>query len=246
MAADSSQRRRLLALLVLIQPQHVLPFEKGADRTPRAPRPSQWWYREAEGDDRSPESQDKEGTVYDGKTGIRFNSEQDHIVWELLQGNREYVRMRKEKDYAFDKGKDGRPKSVTYLEHLQEDPISNNGGSLRQVKVKALVVTCARSFAPMDHIFGTEPRELQVVKVCGYTCAIADSMLGSIEFELADTAPPVLMVVGNSRNEIIASALRQVMRIRGMPIPPEAQKYEDEDEWMHDSKLLQASLLQQH
>ena len=45
---------------------------------------------------------------------------------------------------------------------------------------QALVISCSRSFAPMDHIFGADPRALLSVRVAGYTCSAADSVVGSV------------------------------------------------------------------
>ena len=157
-----------------------------------------------------------------------FNSEQDEIVWEMLQGNREYVRQRKEA--ALDNG----GHSHEYLQYLQED----GGGALRQVKVKALIISCARSFAPMDHIFGTNPREIQVVRGCGYACSVADSVIGSIEFELADTTPPVLMIVGNTGNEVVASTVRRVARASGLDLKGSPNDVSARDDSLADSVLL--------
>ena len=76
---------------------------------------------------------------------------------------------------------------------------------------QALVISCSRSFAPMDHIFGADPRALLSVRVAGYTCSAADSVIGSIEWALSDRTPPVLIVVGNLRNDIVATAVQHVM-----------------------------------
>ena len=36
----------------------------------------------------------------------------------------------------------------------------------------------------MDHIFGVDSRALKSVRVCGYTCSAADSIISSVEYEL--------------------------------------------------------------
>ena len=91
------------------------------------------------------------------------------------------------------------------------------GGPLRPVRPKALTISCARSFSPMDHIFGADARALVSVRVAGYTCSAADSVVGSVEFALEEKAPPVLMVVGNARNEVVATAVHRAVREQSEP-----------------------------
>ena len=42
-------------------------------------------------------------------------------------------------------------------------------------------------------------------------CSSADSVIGSVEWALADRTPPILIVVGNSNNDIVATAVQHAM-----------------------------------
>ena len=144
-----------------------------------------------------------------------FSSEQDSVLWELLDGNRKYVKWLQ--DHENDSDEDtqqkltlAKLKQISYLQYIEEDNLGEGRSSLRRVRPKALTISCARSFAPMDHVFSVDSRALMSVRVAGYTCAAADSIIGSVEYELEANAPPILMVVGNARNDIIAAAVRQV------------------------------------
>ena len=142
--------------------------------------------------------------------------QQDSIIWELLQGNRAYVKWLSEHDDGCDSPRTqhdvapGRLKQVEYLQQIEEERLGSSGGPLRPMRPKALTISCSRSFSPMDHIFGTDARSLMSISVAGYTCSQTDSVVGSVEHALATKAPPLLVVVGNTRNDVVAITLRQV------------------------------------
>jgi len=121
------------------------------------------------------------------------------VIWSLSCGNKRYLdSMRGVTSRA--------PRPL--LDMLIDDP-------LKPAKVKALVISCARSFAPIDSIFDVEPGNVQVVRVCGYVGGKNSGVTGSVEFALAKSAPPVLIVLGNSQNDPVESALRCVLKQQG-------------------------------
>jgi len=165
----------------------------------------------------------------DHETGHIFQNAQDLIIWELLQGNRKYVKWmsnRKAESASVPRSQSieashlsaAQLKQIGYLQQIEEERLGVGGGPLRPVRPKALTISCARSFSPMDHVFGADARSLMSVRVSGYTCSGADSVIGSVEFALAEKGPPVLMVVGNARNDIVATSLLKVLR--SMENPP--------------------------
>lgn len=118
---------------------------------------------------------------------VVFKSDQDRVIWELLDGNRKYVKWLQEhqNDTMEDEKKEAaislaKLKQIGYLQQVEEDRLGTDGGSL----AKALTISCARSFSPMDQVFSTDSHALRSVRVCGFTCAAADSIIGSVEFEL--------------------------------------------------------------
>lgn len=138
---------------------------------------------------------------------------QDEVLFELLEGNRKYVRWLRDHRQSGDGGGDAEARGdgmCDYLQQIEEDKIGKNRAPLRPVQPKALVISCSRSFSPMDHVFSADARALISIRVCGYTCTGADSVIGSVEFALAEQAPPVLMVVGNARNDVVAAAVAMV------------------------------------
>lgn len=154
-----------------------------------------------------------------------FANEHDKIVWELLDGNRKYVKWlqehRNDPNMA-EAEKEARLKQanlhqIGYLQQIEEDGLGINNTALRSTRPKALTISCARSFSPMDHIFSTDSRALMSIRVAGYCCSAADSIIGSVEYALEEQAPPVLMVVGNARNDIVCTAVRMV---RARRVPP--------------------------
>ena len=119
------------------------------------------------------------------------------VIWKLAQGNRRYCEA-KHSPHA-------RPKTKL-VDLLIEDPI-------RPRSVEALVFACAISFAPTDAVFDAEPGQIQVVRVCGNVCEKNDGVIGSLEFALAAEMPPVLLVMGNSMNELVDYAVIHAMQV---------------------------------
>jgi len=118
---------------------------------------------------------------------------------EFMEGNKKWV----------DNGLVSSTSTGSLVNNLVEDPFN-------PIPKKALVLSCARSVAPMDSIFDTNPGELQVVRVCGNLCTANDGVLGSIEYALSsDSAPPLLMVLGNSKNAVVTDAVRKAMTAAG-------------------------------
>jgi carbonic anhydrase len=124
-------------------------------------------------------------------------------IWELAQGNKRFVQQR---------GHGNRPQqnapTTSLVEKLIEDP-------LKPSAARAIVLSCARSYAPIDSIFDTQPGDIQVIRVIGGVCKPRDGVVGSTEFALASALKknerPVLMVLGNSRNDVIEEAVVRAM-----------------------------------
>jgi len=127
-------------------------------------------------------------------------------VWELAQGNKRYAGRR-----GVSNVESRVDRSV--VEMLIEDP-------LKPTRPKAIVISCARSYAPIDAIFDTSPGELQVIRVIGNVCRPNDGVSGSVEFALAygkakNAAPPLLVVLGNSRNDVVEEVVKRAMTAVG-------------------------------
>merc|ERR550537_1927437 len=83
------------------------------------------------------------GPILEAKRGAA-----SEIIWKLAQGNKRYVNGM---------GNPSRKNKKPLVEQLIEDP-------LRPQLTEALVIACARSFAPVDVIFDTEPGQLEVIR----------------------------------------------------------------------------------
>ncbi|EOD23420.1 hypothetical protein EMIHUDRAFT_239690 [Emiliania huxleyi CCMP1516] len=78
---------------------------------------------------------------------------QDEVLFELLEGNRKYVRWLRDHRQSGDGGGDAEARGdgmCDYLQQIEEDKIGKNRAPLRPVQPKALVISCSRSFSPMD------------------------------------------------------------------------------------------------
>lgn len=116
-------------------------------------------------------------------------------IVEFMDGNKRWI----------ESGCAAVPYDGALVDNLIEDPFN-------PVTKKALVISCARSVAPMDSMFNTKPGELQVVRTCGNMCTSNDGVLGSVEYALGSAqAPPLLMVLGNSKNAVVTDAVRKAM-----------------------------------
>ena len=207
---------------------HDSPMSRRASFASRSPEITRLRAQDANDNSRhrSSDSHDKHHFA-DPYSGFEFENEQDLIVWELLEGNRKYVKWletQAEEEEEHDvsdlcsqwslKTHNNR-KQTGYLQQIEEDRLGANNGPLRPIQPKALTLSCARSFSPMDRIFSTDARLLMSVRVAGYTCAPADSVIGSVEYALAEKKPPLLLVVGNAKNDVVAAGLHKVLREHG-------------------------------
>ena len=132
--------------------------------------------------------------------GVPARLEASVVIWKLAQGNKRYCEAKNSPDHT-------RP-MTKLVDLLIEDPI-------RPRPVEALVFACAISYAPTDAVFDAEPGQIQVVRVCGNVCEKNDGVIGSLEFALAAEMPPVLLVLGNSMNELVDAAVIHAMRAAG-------------------------------
>jgi len=130
----------------------------------------------------------------------------DDVVYSLEIGNRRY--MSRLRDVDVDKlGKEA-------VGQLRKDPIAPSG-------VRAVVVSCARCLAPVEAIFDAAPGALHSLRVGGNVCRRDDGVIGCCEFALEQYAPPLLLVLGNERNDMVETAVASVMRESGRPDAPD-------------------------
>jgi len=135
---------------------------------------------------------------------------QKQVIWELSKGNNKFLTHTDEHELKFNQG--------TLVDKLIENPVT-------PVQMKAIVLADARFHAPLDKVFNTAPGELQVVRVSGYVCGKNDPFdgtIGSLEFAFNHSAPPLFIVLGNSRNFVVESAVRLALMnsSRTIPMPP--------------------------
>mmetsp|Transcript_71004 Transcript_71004/g.135433 ORF Transcript_71004/g.135433 Transcript_71004/m.135433 type:complete len:789 (+) Transcript_71004:68-2434(+) len=122
------------------------------------------------------------------------------VIWKFSKGNGNYMRQSRKEGHR------RKFSSSVMVDKIIEDP-------LKPVQRQAIIVSDARSFAAVDELFSSaEPGEIQAVRVSG--CVIApddqfDGVLGSVEYALMQPEPPpLLMVMGNSKNEAVEDAVR--------------------------------------
>eukprot|EP00416_Gambierdiscus_australes_P017191 CAMPEP_0171071488 /NCGR_PEP_ID=MMETSP0766_2-20121228/10348_1 /TAXON_ID=439317 /ORGANISM="Gambierdiscus australes, Strain CAWD 149" /LENGTH=763 /DNA_ID=CAMNT_0011528031 /DNA_START=39 /DNA_END=2330 /DNA_ORIENTATION=- len=121
------------------------------------------------------------------------------IIWELNQGNKRFVAQRQAGNSS-----GGRLSEVPPVDRFIEDP-------LRAPEVKAIVCGDSRASLPMANVFDTRPGELQVLRVCGTVLSRQDGVVGSLEFLVEQVSPPVLLIMGQSQNDVVESAVHAVM-----------------------------------
>jgi len=128
----------------------------------------------------------------------------DETVAELLQGNRRFL---SDSGVNFKKG-------MSPLTLLEENPYSI-------IEKKALVLSCANLDLPIDAIFDVEAGELQSIRVMGFLSGDHDGVMSSVDYAVASAgAPPLMLVLGDSDNEALKSALRVAMKADGKDAPP--------------------------
>jgi len=116
----------------------------------------------------------------------------DQVIAQLIQGNRRFL------GDANEKFKPG----LSPRDLLVESPYA-------QISKKALVLSCAYLDLPLDAVFDVQAGELQVIRVMGFLTGDHDGVMSSIDFALAsEGAPPLMLVIGDSSNEALKSALR--------------------------------------
>lgn len=150
------------------------------------------------------------GIMYDGLPSS--DQQPNEIIWDLSQGNQNYVKGRLN------------PAQYSSEESLVQSLIAD---SLNPKPVKALVVSCARSYAPVDTIFDASAGELQHLRLCGNVVGKNDGTVGSIEFALARSSPKVILVLANSNNDVIMTAVYQAMEDAGLQVPPKTTVFRE-------------------
>mmetsp|Transcript_50144 Transcript_50144/g.92578 ORF Transcript_50144/g.92578 Transcript_50144/m.92578 type:complete len:764 (-) Transcript_50144:44-2335(-) len=154
---------------------------------------------------------------------VQVMSTADEVIGELLRGNRRFLGGSNEN---FKKG-------LAPMDLLVENPYS-------PVDKKALVLSCADLDVPLDAVFDVTAGELQVIRVMGFVTGDHDGVMSSIDFALASRgAPPLMLVLGDSDNEPLKSALRAAMREAGKE-PPASFMGEEEAELDLVKRLMPA------
>mmetsp|Transcript_54502 Transcript_54502/g.100837 ORF Transcript_54502/g.100837 Transcript_54502/m.100837 type:complete len:765 (-) Transcript_54502:194-2488(-) len=156
-------------------------------------------------------------------TAAAVMTKADETVTELLQGNRRFLSG---EGVNFRKG-------LSPLNLLEENPYN-------QVERKALVLSCANLDVPIDAIFDVQAGELQSIRVMGFLTGDHDGVMSSVDFALASKgAPPLMIVMGDSDNEALKSALRVAMKAVGKE-PPSSDLGDEEGELELVKRLLPA------
>ena len=100
---------------------------------------------------------------------------------------------------------------------LEDDPL--NGAKAPM----AVVVSCSRSsgaFGSACTMFDTAPGELQMIRTMGNSIGTSGSIIGSIELSLGlaeavDELPPVVLILGNTQNDVVEEAVIRAMTAQG-------------------------------
>ena len=100
---------------------------------------------------------------------------------------------------------------------LEDDPLSGAKTPM------AIVVSCARScgaFGSACTMFDTASGELQMIRTMGNSIGTSGSILGSVELALGlaeaiKELPPVVLVVGNTQNDVVEEAVILAMTAQG-------------------------------
>lgn len=124
------------------------------------------------------------------------SNEASQVIRRFIQGNKRYVERREQHGVAL---------SFPQLKgHLVED-------MLRPKPVKAIVLLDARSIASAPLLLSTHPSETRSVRICGNVCGMNDGAVGACEFLTENVSPPVVLVLGDSNNDVVEAAVRVVM-----------------------------------
>mmetsp|Transcript_2541 Transcript_2541/g.6427 ORF Transcript_2541/g.6427 Transcript_2541/m.6427 type:complete len:765 (-) Transcript_2541:194-2488(-) len=142
---------------------------------------------------------------------VEVMSTADKIISDLLQGNRRFLTNKNEN---FKKG-------LAPMDLLMENPYS-------PVEKKAIVLSCADLDVPLDAVFDVTAGELQVIRVMGYVTGDHDGVMSSVDFAVASKgAPPLMLVLGDSDNEALKSALSVALKSAGKDVSPSSMGEEE-------------------
>jgi carbonic anhydrase len=133
------------------------------------------------------------------------------VIAKLNAGNKRYV------DHVSGKIGKGDLRNTSGVEMLEDDPLSGAKAPM------AVVVSCARScgaFGSACKMFDTAPGELQMIRTMANIIGNSGSMIASIELALGlaeeiNELPPVVLVVGNTQNDLIEEAVIRAMTAQG-------------------------------
>jgi len=133
------------------------------------------------------------------------------VIAKLNAGNKRYV------DHVSGKIGKGDLRNTSGVEMLEDDPLSGAKAPM------AVVVSCARScgaFGSACKMFDTAPGELQMIRTMANIIGNSGSMIASIELALGlaeaiNELPPVVLVVGNTQNDVIEEAVIRAMTAQG-------------------------------
>eukprot|EP00900_Chrysochromulina_parva_P028097 jgi/Chrpa1/9921/Chrysochromulina_OHIO_Genome00021346-RA len=133
------------------------------------------------------------------------------VIAKLIAGNKRYV------DHESGKRGKGDLRNTSGIEMLEDDPLSGAKSPM------AVVISCARSsgaFGSACTMFDTAPGELQMIRTMGNSVGTSGSIIGSIElslglYEAVNELPPVVLVLGNTQNDVVEEAVIRAMTAQG-------------------------------
>ena len=136
----------------------------------------------------------------------KSGDEASQVIRRFIQGNKRYVERREQHGVALS--------SPQLKGHLVED-------MLRPKMVKAIVLLNARSIASAPLLLSTHPSETRSVRICGNVCGMDDGAVGAVELLAENVSPPLVLVLGDSYNDVVEAAVRVAMikAGRAMDVP---------------------------
>lgn len=144
--------------------------------------------------------------------------ESTSIIEEFLRGNKGFV----------SKGTDSTRVSVSFpqlVDHVVQ-------ARLKPKPVKAVVLLDSRSVTAAPALLGTLPGETRSIRVMGNVLDINDGVAGAVEFLTDQFKPPVILIMGNSGNSVVESAMRIVLMQAGLGerIPDEHRERDEAED----------------
>ena len=120
---------------------------------------------------------------------------------------------------------EGNERFVKKLNAGEKRPSSRKEAIMREIRFKpqppkAIVLSDARAYAEVSDLFDCKLRQLESIKVLGNTCSPNDTVMGSVEFCVSVYHPPLLLVMGNTKNDVIEGAVRRAMEAAGRTDAP--------------------------